>query len=287
IVAIGDVPIAEALRRIDPYVSRDNPMGPLVLGSFLLTVPAFAEAAGVAEDGRAIAYTFQTREGGREEATLSAAGFRAPSFKLGPAPGRGPDRPLYLRHPEVPHWLELLPAQNAVYVQYNQVQDGPALTVAQFADSLTRTLRRSGARHLIVDVRRNNGGNNGLNRPLVRAMVAFEQPGHRLWVLTSRTTFSAAQNFINQVERWTDATFVGEPSGSKPNFAGEDTELLLPYSGLRGSISTRWWQDSTPFDRRQWIAPHLSVAVRSTDWLAHRDPVLEAVLEALDRPAGR
>jgi hypothetical protein len=119
-------------------------------------------------------------------------------------------------------------------------------------------------------------------------MVAFEmQPGHRLWVLTSRTTFSAAQNFINQVERWTDATFVGEPSGSKPNFAGEDTELLLPYSGVRGSISTRWWQDSGPLDRRQWIAPHQSVGVRSTDYFANRDPVLEAVLQALDRPAGR
>jgi hypothetical protein len=284
IVAVGGVPVAEAIGRMDPYVSRDNPMGRLVLGPFWLTLPAFAQAVGMSEDGRSIAYTFETRDGRREVARLSAAGFRPPNFKLGPAPLGGPDRPLFLRHPDLPHWLDVLPRQRAVYAQYNQVQNAPEQSVAQFADSLSRTLERSGARHLIVDVRRNNGGNNALNRPLVRALVAFEmQPGRRIWVITGRTTFSAAQNFINQVERWTGATFVGEPSGSKPNFAGEDTELLLPYSGLRGSISTRWWQDSDPLDRRQWIAPHLSVGVRSTDYFANRDPVLEAVLSALDR----
>lgn len=288
IVAIGGVPVAEALGRLDPYVSRDNPMGRLVHGSFLLTVPAFAEAVGLS-DGRTVSYTFESPDGARESASLAPAGFRAPSFKLMPAPGTGRDRrpPLYLRHPDSNLWLEPLTDLGAVYAQYNQVADGPTISVAQFADSLSRTLRRTKASHLIFDVRRNNGGNNGLNRPLVRALVAFEmEAGHRIWLLTSRTTFSAAQNFVNQVERWTNATFVGEPSGSKPNFAGEDTELLLPYSGLRGSISTRWWQDSGPLDRRQWIAPQLSVAVRSTDHFANRDPVLEAVLEAIRRPGG-
>jgi hypothetical protein len=283
IVAVGGVPVAEALRRLEPYVSRDNPMGIAVLGTFFLTLPDFVATVGLGGAGGAITYTFETRDGRRETVTLRAAGFRAPSFKLGPAPGIPGSPPLSLQHLDAPQWLQPLPEKAAVYVQYNQVQDGDSLTVAQFADSLTRVLQRSGARHLIVDLRRNNGGNNGLNRPLVRALVAFDVvPGHRLWVLTGRTTFSAAQNFLNNVERWTNATFVGEPSGSKPNFAGEDTELLLPYSGLRGSISTRWWQDASPLDRRQWIAPHLSVQVRSTDYFANRDPVLNAVLNLLE-----
>ena len=282
IVSVGGVPVAEALHRLEPYVSRDNPMGVAVLGTFFLTLPDFVAAVGLGGTGGAITYTFETRDGRHETATLRATGFRAPSFKLGPAPGIAGNPPLSLQHLDAPQWLQLLPEKAAVFVQYNQVQDGESLTVAQFADSLTRVLQRSGARHLIVDLRRNNGGNNGLNRPLVRALVAFDVvPGHHLWVLTGRTTFSAAQNFLNNVERWTDATFVGEPSGSKPNFAGEDTELMLPYSGLRGSISTRWWQDASPLDRRQWIAPHLSVPVRSADYFANRDPVLEAVLGLL------
>jgi hypothetical protein len=282
LVAVGGVPTLEVLRLLDPYMSRDNAMGRLVFGSFLVTSPAFMEAIG-AGSGRIIEYSFETTTGSRETAKLTAQGSRPPGFKLLPVPGSAPEkRPRYLRHPDFNVWLETLPEANAVYAQYNQVADGPTMPVAAFADSLTRTLRRTSARELIVDVRRNNGGNNGLNQPLIRAMIAFEmEQGGRIWILTSRTTFSAAQNFLNQAERWTKATIVGEPSGSKPNFAGEDTELILPYSGLRGSISTRWWQDSGPLDRRQWIAPHLSVPVSSADHFAGRDPVLEAVLSAI------
>ncbi len=281
IVAVGGVPVAEVLRRLDPYISRDNPMGPLVLGPLFLTMPSFLEAVGLS-DGRSVYYSFESSTGNLETVALLPQEFRPPAFKLLPAPGPAGNRPRYLRNPDANIWLEELADVAAVYVQYNQVADGPTIPIARFADSLRRTLARAGANHLIVDVRRNNGGNNGLNRPLVRAMIDFDlEPGHRTWVITSRTTFSAAQNFINQVEQWTSAIFVGEPSGSKPNFAGEDTELLLPYSGLRGSISTRWWQDAGPLDRRQWIAPQLSIPARSADHFGNRDPVLDAVLVAI------
>ncbi|MEZ4587084.1 MAG: hypothetical protein R2909_11840 [Gemmatimonadales bacterium] len=283
VVAIGGVAVGEALARLEPYVSRDNPMGMLVLGTFFLTMPPFVEAAGLG-DGRGVTYTFETSDGRRETVSLAASGLRAPAFKIPPAPGAAP-APLYLRRPDDNLWLTPLQNDAVVYMQFNQVRDQPTIAVAAFADSLRRTLRRTGARDLIVDVRRNNGGNSSLNRPLLRALVEFDlQPGRRIWVLTARTTFSASQNFINQVERLTDATFAGEPSASKPNFAGEDTEVVFPYSGLRASISTRWWQDSGPLDRREWIAPDLTVPVRSADYFAGRDPVLAAVLEEIERP---
>jgi hypothetical protein len=281
IVAVGGVPVAEALRRLQPYISRDNPMGILVLGTFFLTIPSFVEAVGLG-DGRTVSYVLET-DGRRETVSLAPAGFRAPSFKLPPS-GAGREPPRYLRHTDANLWLEVLPEVNAVYVHYNQVANGPTIPVDRFADSLTRTLGRTGSGDLIVDVRRNNGGDSGFNRSLIRALIGFDlQSGHRIWVLTSRTTFSAAQNFISEVESWTDAIFVGEPSGSKPNFTGEDTELLLPYSGLRGSISSRWWQNAGPLDRRQWIAPRLTVPVRSRDYFGGQDPVLDAVLDSIRR----
>jgi C-terminal processing protease CtpA/Prc len=162
--------------------------------------------------------------------------------------------------------------------------------LAQFADSVLRAVRRNGVRNLIIDVRRNNGGNGSLNRSLIRAMIAFEKagPGRRVYVIAGRNTFSAAQNFINDVERWTDATFAGEPSSSRPNFVGEDTELRLPYSGIVGSMSSRYFQDSHPLDDRQWIAPDIPVQLSSQDYFANRDPVLAAVLDAIrDEAAGR
>ena len=49
---------------------------------------------------------------------------------------------------------------------------------------------------------------------------------------------------------------------------GEDTDVVLPWSGLGLSISTRYWQDSYPGDRRPWIAPDLPVPVRAADYFA-------------------
>jgi len=109
----------------------------------------------------------------------------------------------------------------------------------------------------------------------------MRSPDHHVYVLMGRNTFSAAQNFLNRVERWTDATFVGEPSSSSPNFVGEENEILLPWSRLRGSLSNRYWQDSDPWDDRPWIEPDLPVALTAGDWFEGVDPVLELVLERL------
>ncbi|MFT5052049.1 MAG: hypothetical protein ACI8QZ_003480 [Chlamydiales bacterium] len=148
---------------------------------------------------------------------------------------------------------------------------------------MRESLLDSKATHLIVDVRHNNGGNNNLVRPLVRAMIEFEMraPEHRIFVLMGRNTFSAAQNFINRVERWTNATFVGEPSSSSPNFVGEENEIMLPFSRVQGSISNRYWQDSDPWDHRPWIAPDLAVALTAEQYFQGVDPVLELVLDQL------
>ncbi|MCK5712823.1 MAG: hypothetical protein KAI25_08915, partial [Hyphomicrobiaceae bacterium] len=84
----------------------------------------------------------------------------------------------------------------------------------------------------------------------------------------------------NRLERWTDAEFAGEPSSSSPNFVGEETNLLLPFSRVRGSISTLYWQDSDPGDERAWIGMDFPVELSAKDYFAGRDPVLQAVLPA-------
>jgi len=157
----------------------------------------------------------------------------------------------------------------------------------EIAESIVRdSLESTGLRGVVVDLRWNGGGNNGLVRPLIRQLVAWEVSGdgRRIVVLAGRHTFSAAQNLANRLERWTEAVFVGEPTGSRPNVPGERTELVLPWSGLRASISNRYWQDSDPGDERPWIAPDVRVEPSADEYFAGRDPVLEAVLELLEEP---
>jgi hypothetical protein len=179
--------------------------------------------------------------------------------------------------------MQSLPNQGALYFQFNQVRNSDDMSIADFATELSRRLDTEAATTLIVDVRHNNGGNNSLVRPLIKSMVGFEQASaeNRIYVITGRNTFSAAQNFVNRIEQWTEATFVGEPSSSRPNFVGEETNLLLPYSRLRGSISNRFWQDSDPGDDRFWIMPTVPVAPRADDYFAGRDAAMEAIFELI------
>src|SRR5437870_9361362 len=80
--------------------------------------------------------------------------------------------------------------------------------------------------------------------------------GH-LFVITGRLTFSAAMNLASRLEHETHATFVGEPTGSRPNHYGEAVTLTLPASGITVRVSTRYWRDSKPNDKRLWIAPEM------------------------------
>ena len=282
----GDRPAEEILAELPSYVHQDNPMTVRWLGiHFTLRSTALLEALGATDDPSRVELTLVDSAGTEHRVALRTDDAIGHDFrrKLRP-PGNADDAPLYLRQVEDPYWLAPLPRAEALYWQFNQVRDREdEPTIAQFADTLRVALERTGARNLVVDVRHNNGGNNGLLRPLVRTLVWWEMgdPDRRIFVIMGRNTFSAAQNFLNRVERWTNAVFVGEPSSSRPNFSGEETSLVLPYSRVRGSISNHYWQDSDPDDERRWIPPQVPVTLSSKDYFANRDPALDAVLRII------
>lgn len=281
---MGPLTPEEALRALGSLRGAENPMTLRWLGPqfYLRSLPAL-RAIGAAEGDSAVLAL--AGAGGRRTVTVRASDWSA-RRKL--RPRAAPDTALWLRHVEENYRVETL-EPGVVYLQFNQVRDaGDGPDLATFAGLVSDTLRAGGARDLVVDLRHNNGGNNGLIRPLVRALIGWEQaaPGHTIWVLSGRNTFSAAQNFLNRIERWTDAVIVGEPSSSSPNFVGEETNLELPWSRVHGSISNLYWQDSDPTDDRQWIYPDVPVSLSSEDYFGGRDPVLEAALELVHRGAG-
>jgi len=171
-----------------------------------------------------------------------------------------------------------------VYANFRVVIDQPdGETVAQFGKRTVEMFEAKKARALVIDVRLNNGGNNFLGRAFFQTILKSDALNEdaRLFVITGRETFSACQNFCNWLDRQTPALFVGEPTGSRPNFIGEGNNIILPYSGLTANASSRYWQDSVSEDMRVWIAPDLAAEMTSDDYRNHRDPALAAILEYL------
>jgi len=280
VLRFGDLTAEEVLERMAAYRGVDNEMTWRWMGpQFYVRQLMLLREVGVEVDDGAVEVTLATLEGEEETLRVEGGDFELVR-KLRPFPLRAGEPPLWLSNVGANYWMRPLPEDDALYVQFNQVRDAPGESLAAFSDRLRTTLLDMEPARLIVDVRHNNGGNNTLVRPLVRTMIEYEMrsPEHRIYVLMGRNTFSAAQNFINRVERWTDATFVGEPSSSSPNFVGEENEIVLPFSRVHGSLSNRYWQDSDPWDDRPWIEPDIPVVLSAEQYLAGVDPVLERVL---------
>jgi C-terminal processing protease CtpA/Prc len=247
-----------------------------------LRFPEYLRAAEIVPSAAEVSVSLEGPKGRRQYAAKPADNAN-PRRKLFPSKraATGPV-PRYLQHVNDNYWFEIMPDGKTVYFQFNQVLDAQDASIEQFAARLRKALASGNIRNLIVDVRLNSGGNLNRFPPLLRAIVSFEtsHEGAGLYVITGRQTFSAAQVFVNALDRYTSAVFAGEPSGSRPNFVGESAPTTLPYSGLQMTISTRYHQTDDQ-DQRTWIAPKIPVELSSEEYFANRDPVLDAVLRVI------
>lgn len=285
VLRVGRLSAEEALRAVRPYCSVDNGMGVKSWSAYLLKVPEVLHAQRIIEDPLQAAYVIETATG--ETVTVQLAAEDAPHMHAGPFRSdfvyahqlAGGTPPLYLRNLDEAHWFEHLPGRKMVFAAYNVVGPDGDETVAQFAERLFAFINANAVDYLVLDLRHNGGGNNTLNRPLVHGVVRCDRinrKGH-FFVITGRRTFSAAMNAAVELERNTEAIFVGEPTGSSPNFVGEVSPTTLPCSGLRVSLSSLYWQGSLPNDHRTWIAPSIPAPLSVRDFRDNRDPAMEAI----------
>lgn len=184
-------------------------------------------------------------------------------------------KPLYLRRRGEDHYVTTIDHGRVVFVGYNQTL-GSTATDAQ---RVLRLAKQRKVRRVVVDVRLNPGGDNHTYAALLQALRSrwVDRPG-RLVVLISRSTFSAAENFIADLERHTKAVFVGEDSGGSPNLYGDVTAVALPTAGVSVNIATQYWQKSTADDPRVTIEPDVRVSLGSRAFFRGGDPVLATAL---------
>jgi tetratricopeptide (TPR) repeat protein len=289
LLALGGQPVDKVMAAAAATVSRDNegPWVQLQAASRLRYTALFA-AAGVLADGAAPTLRVRGLDG-RERSVVVPADLSHPDiWNMKPNPPDwtslaetlpGP-APLSWRDAGKNYWFDYLPTQRTVYLAFNTIRDDKAEPLAALAGRLKAFIAANAVERLVVDMRWNNGGNTQLVGPLLSAVIASDKVNRRgrLFVIIGRRTFSAAQNAASLFERFTRATFVGEPSGSSPNFVGEGDPFTLPYSKLVVNVSTLRWQSSYPQDRRSWIAPLLYVPPTFADYRQKKDAALDAIL---------
>jgi Peptidase family S41 len=239
LIAIEGMPLERVLDLVRPLVPHDNPSNVRGLAPHFALVSEVLEGLHVTDGSGRVEFTFERP--GRERVTVDldpisareyGAAFADPHYGHYPSILPAAPRPLYLASSAKEMWARTLAGGRAVYMGYNVVASPPDA----FLRKITRLVSRRSVRWVIVDVRRNGGGDDTTYGAL---MTLFETPrvnrAGRLYLLVGRATFSAAANFAAEIDRATRATIVGEPTGGGVETYGDVTQVVLPTTAGRST----------------------------------------------------
>ncbi len=146
--------------------------------------------------------------------------------------------------------------------------------------------------YLIVDVRRNGGGNSNNGRDLCRYLIRKEQPHcldfvsmvpkkeayqGKVILLTSTLTLSAAESFVIDMKESGNAVLIGEPTGGD---TGNGPKTFKTSHGTSFRIPTNppaLSPKGFPLEG-EGIAPHYTVRQTVSDYMEGKDTQLEFAL---------
>jgi tetratricopeptide (TPR) repeat protein len=284
VTKIGNTPIDTAIKQLSELAWGDNysEQSKKVEIVFLLTNPLVLKGLKIAESLDSVPVTVEIN-GQQRTAVLTPrrdiAAYSRTAKRADAADGSTAPLPLYRKDENNNYWSEYLADRKVLYVQFNAVENRRDESIETFFRKVFDFVETNPVEKLVLDIRANTGGNNRLNRPVTVGLVRSRlNVRGRLFVITGRRTFSAAQNLVNEIEKYTEAIFVGEPTGSSPNSYGDPVIVTLPNSRIPFRVPTLLHQFD-PRDTRVGTTPEIFIEPTSEDYKMNRDPVFQAILD--------
>ncbi|MCE7997139.1 MAG: tetratricopeptide repeat protein [Roseivirga sp.] len=286
VLKIGNLRVDKAIEAIRPVVSIENEQFFKAYGIPLLGSPEVLQSLGIASKGEHIPLLlskngkeFKMKFPVNERYHVPAEYGMVEATEGWTSSRQAGDAPLWLKNLKQPYSFDYLPNDKALYVRQNQIRNGHGETIHQFYQRVFEFTEQNEVDKLILDLRQNSGGNNYLNKPAILGLIKSKlNKKGQLFTIIGRRTFSAAQNLVNELEYYTETTFIGEPTAENVNFWGDVNIEILPNSGLPVRLSFMWWQDLDPRDERLATDPEITVEPSFIDYHTNHDPVLAAVL---------
>lgn len=278
LVEIAGHPIDQVLDAVEPMVPRDNHMQVLSHSPRLVVVAEILHGLGFIDDPTApVELTFSAENGEEivDVATVPVARFEgAVGGHHTHSPPQDPDGARWLRNINDTAWWELDAPTKTAYLAYNFTA-----SITPVVNEIRSAIVSGDVDRLVVDVRHNPGGNNQTYGPLLDLVRdAADQLPRGTYVAMGRATFSAAGNFVTEVDLTTEALLVGEDSGTSPNQYGDSAPTTLTHSGLVFRVGRFWVMRSDPDDPRITVEPDIEAPLSSSDYFTGTDPVWEAIL---------
>jgi hypothetical protein len=271
VIAIGETKITEANQRLAQLAPHENDYWVRLLSAGFAPYAEILHALHLIPNGEHAPWTFEDDAGQQFSFDIEAMKSGATIDWI----SASPQLPLYRQKPDEQFWSTYLSDSQTVYVNFR----GYRQSFDERAKELLSLIKQNSAKRLVIDVRQNKGGDftkvrNGL-LPGLKGIATLRVPGN-FYVITGRSTQSAA--VVNSIDfrKQLHAILVGEPTGGRPNGYSEHGEFKLPNSKLTVSYSSRYYkfQDSdTPA-----VMPDKLIEPDWKSYKSGRDPVLEWIL---------
>ena len=282
---IAGRPIAAVERALDPYLSYDNDTRRRRMFASAVTLRGALVHAGVlSESAETVALHVVSPDGLHRDATLPvhADGMCTLSALRRAVPVTEYDPNVIYKA------LDLVPY--TLYIQYNACKEDENYPMAAFAAQVRDTLTHGSYARVIVDLRANGGGSDGVLRPVLHELIAAQQRGIKVNALVGEGTFSAAVTGAVQLAQL-GAVTVGTPTGGSVDHFGSVVREVLS-DGSRLSCSTQWvalssyYQAARAFGADS-LTPAQSAPQPVDDYLAGGDRPVACVLAQPDHLPAR
>lgn len=287
VLKIGNMETSHALEAIRPYVAYENEQGFISNAPFYLTILEVLNTAKIIDQLDYLPVVIS--KNGKEQTIrfektpLSMDRFSTTGLTISNDwvdAYSSSEKPLWMRSGMEYRSMEYLKDTKTLYIRHSATLNDGDKTIVKFFKEMVDFIDTHDVEKLILDVRMNGGGNNYLNKPIITSIIQAQKINQKgkFYCIIGRRTFSACQNLVNELEKYTEVTFVGEPTSENVNFYGDTKQEVLPNSKLTASLSWMWWQNLDPRDKRKWTAPHIAADMSFEDYVNGKDPSLIAIL---------
>lgn len=141
------------------------------------------------------------------------------------------------------YWFRYLPERKMLYCAYNACLLRDDYPMRDFVGDLNETLSSEDVTHVVIDLRRNSGGNSLVAVPLIGWLRGLSNEGGAdISLIVGRWTYSSGILNALDIAGIPGVTVYGERTGGSPNHLGEVRTAILPFSGMTVSYPTKYFK---------------------------------------------
>lgn len=275
---INDRDFESIVKSISEVISHENDMQIKSQMRYYIAIPAVLRGLHIIGDPQNTRFAFEDRDGKPMEVALNPVNGEEVFNNILGKGKSGENLPLYMKNSDKNYWYEHLEDQNTVYFKYNRCRDMKERSFKDFSKELMDVINKEDIKKLVIDLRDNGGGSSPILDPFINELsdTRLNREG-KIFVIIGRKTFSSAVLNAISLKQKTNAVFIGEPTGGKPNHFGEVKRLKLPNTGINVTYSTKYFTNSK--DDGPSFMPQVTIQVSVNDYINNYNPVIDYALK--------